>query len=116
MDEPEPFYLLGTLYDKDKKYDLAEKYYKLAIGLEIHKAHYMLSQIYSSEGKEKLAKEHLKLGADKGCSECQFHWGMQNIKLENFSIAYNYLLMAKEQGHRDANICFEMVWGSNNVQ
>ena len=52
---------LGILYEEQKKYDLAEIYYKKAADGGLKDAQYNLGLFYSDRGKKDLSKKYSEL-------------------------------------------------------
>jgi len=61
--------ILASTFKRDNKYDLAEKYYVMALNKGNNSAHYFLGSIYKANKKWDLAIKHFmessKLGIDK---------------------------------------------------
>lgn len=66
----------GNSYYENGKYDLAEKYWKMAADKGNIDALYALGILYEDADKLDLAEKYYKLAADKGDADAQYNLGV----------------------------------------
>jgi TPR repeat protein/ATP-dependent 26S proteasome regulatory subunit len=104
---------LGDLYKKQKKYNLSEKYYLMAIKSNEPEALKKLGDFYSDRYKHDLATKYYKLAAqeyakvaDQGDAESQVELGeLYYFKLNRYDLAEKYLKMAADQAYAPGQDC-----------
>ena len=88
---------LGYIYAKQAKYDLAEKYYLMAIEKENDVAMYNLGNLYKNQAKYDLAEKYYLMAIEKEHINAMYNLGNLYNNQAKYDLAEKYWLMAIEK-------------------
>ena len=94
---------LGSLYAKQEKYELAEKYWKMAMETDgdgnKNIPIYNLGKMYENLNKYDLAEKYYKLAIDNNNKEADYNLGSLYRELKKYDLAEQYYKLAIENGN-----------------
>ena len=96
------YFYLGLLYNDERKYDLAEEYYKKAIDEGSKNALNNLAMIYMDQEKYDLAEECYKMAVVKNVKGSVYNLANLYYILEKYDLAKKYYTIAAQEGDADA--------------
>ncbi|MDR3218501.1 MAG: sel1 repeat family protein, partial [Dysgonamonadaceae bacterium] len=97
---------LGFVYDNQEKFDLAEKYFLMAIEKGDSDAMFNLGHLYKNQEKFDLAEKYYLLAIEKGDNKALLNLGNLYCNQEKFDLSEKYYLQAIEKG--DSNAMFNL--------
>ena len=94
-----------------KKYDLAEKYFKLAIGNGDIDAYNGLGRVYSHQKKYDLAEEAYKTAIENGETSALISLAVMYYRYGKHDLAIKHLKLASEKKIKDADNLLKNLYG-----
>ena len=89
--DDEAYYHLGVLYARQEKFELAEKYYKLAVENGYPGAYNNLGVLYENQKKYDLAEKFYKLGIENEISYAIRNLALLYDKQKNLTLLKNII-------------------------
>ena len=108
------YFVLGFLCDNQKKFDLAEKYYLMAIEKEHVSAMFNLGFLYANQEKYNLAEKYYLMAIEKEHVSAMFNLGLLYDNQEEYDLAEKHYLQAIRKGDNGAMNNLGLLYDNQN--
>ncbi|MDR0232916.1 MAG: tetratricopeptide repeat protein [Dysgonamonadaceae bacterium] len=106
--------IIGCIYEDQELFDLAEKYYLMAIEKENVAAMFNLGNLYYNQEKYDLAEQYYLQAIEKGDVDAIFNLGGLYGILGRFDLSEKYFLQAIKEGNNDAIFTLAVLYYAQN--